>query len=68
MENTKMIKELSKKLEIVVAKNIETFDDVINAMDRIQKQMLWDKVCSNSDKLDRLNEKMNLILEKLGEK
>lgn len=64
-QNIKEIETLAAELS---AMNIKTLDDVIAAMDSIQKEMLWNKVCDNSRKLDRLEEKVNRILEILGDK
>ena len=41
--------------------NIKTLDDVIATMDKIEKDMLWNKVCDCEKKLDK-------ILEMLGDK
>lgn len=62
---------MNKEIETLAAEsamNIKTLDDVIATMDSIQKEMLWNKVCENSLKLDRLEEKVNRILEILGDK
>lgn len=39
---------------------INTVEEVSNTMDKIQKDMLWNKVC-------RLEEKLDRILEMLGD-
>ena len=41
--------------------NIKTLDDVIAAMDKLEKDMVWDKLCSCENKLDK-------ILKILGDK
>lgn len=64
-QNIKEIETLAAELS---ATNIKTLDDVVTTMDSIQKEMLWNKVCENSRKLDRLEEKANRILEILGDK
>lgn len=43
-----------------------TFEDIGNRMEEIQKKMLWDKVCYNSKKIDLMNEKLDMIIKKLG--
>mgnify|MGYP000901784115 CR=1 FL=1 len=41
--------------------NIKTLDDIIAAMDKLEKDMVWDKLCSCENKLDK-------ILKILGDK
>jgi len=43
-------------------------DAIIRDTEVMQKQMLWEKVCANSRKIDLLNDKLDLILKKLGDK
>lgn len=73
-QNIKTIDMLVKESEInshknvtTAAKNIETIDEVIVTMDRIQKEMLWNIVCENNRKLNRLEEKVDRILKILGD-
>ena len=57
VENKKVYAENEK----VTDGYIKTLDDVIAAMDKIEKDMVWDKLCSCEKKLDK-------ILEMLGDK
>ena len=57
----KTLNQLSKKLNTVSDKSINSLEDIIPTMDKIQKDMLWDKVCS-------LERKMNKIIELLGDR
>lgn len=67
-ENSKIKKEVlimkntNKELDITSLRDIE------NEMEKIQKTMEWDKMCAVERKVDSLNDKMNLILQKLGDK
>jgi len=56
MENT------NKELDITSLKSIA------NEMNKIEKDMGWDKMCAIERKVDSLNDKMDLILQKLGDK
>ncbi|MCY1714157.1 hypothetical protein [Caproiciproducens galactitolivorans] len=49
-------------------KEIKTLEDVISTMQEIKDNMLWDKVCENNRKINLLNEKLDMIIEKLGGK
>lgn len=42
--------------------------DIATEMERIQKTMEWNKMCEIEHKFDLLNDKMDLILKKLGDK
>lgn len=57
----KTLNQLSKKLNTVSDKSIHSLEDIIPTMDKIEKDMLWDKVCS-------LERKMNKIIELLGDR
>lgn len=45
-----------------------TLEDVSREMERIEKKMLWNKVCENNRKICLLDEKLDMIIEKLGDK
>lgn len=47
-------------------KEIKTLEDVSSTMQEIKDNMLWDKVCENNRKINLLNEKLDMIIEKLG--
>lgn len=49
-------------------KEIKTLEDVSSTMQEIKDNMLWDKVCENNRKINLLNEKLDMIIEKLGGK
>ena len=57
----KTLNQLSKKLNTVSDNCINSLEDIAPTMDKIQKDMLWDKVCS-------LERKMNKIIELLGDR
>jgi hypothetical protein len=67
-ENSKIKKEVlimkntNKELDITSLKSIA------NEMNKIEKDMEWDKMCAIERKVDSLNDKMDLILQKLGDK
>ena len=44
----------------------KTMEDVAINMERIQKNMEWNKMCSIERKVDLLNDKLDMILKKLG--
>lgn len=56
------MKNTNKELDITSLRDIE------NEMEKIQKTMEWDKMCAIEHKVDSLNDKMDLILQKLGDK
>ena len=43
-----------------------TMERIGERMEQIEKKMLWDKVCSNNRKIEILNDKLDMILKKLG--
>ena len=45
-----------------------TMEKIADRMEQIEKKMLWDKVCENNRKICLLNEKLDMIIEKLGGK
>lgn len=45
-----------------------TMEKIADRMEQIEKKMLWDKVCENNRKINLLNEKLDMIIEKLGGK
>ncbi len=47
--------------------NIKSVEGIPAVMDAIQKEMLWNKACDNNKRLDRLEEKIDRILELLGD-
>ena len=57
VENQKVYAENQKATHT----NIKTLDDIIAAMDKLEKDMVWDKLCSCENKLDK-------ILKILGDK
>ena len=57
----KTLNQLSKKLNTVSDNCINSLEDIVPTMDKIEKDMLWDKVCS-------LERKMNKIIEMLGDR
>lgn len=57
-----------KNTEKNTEKEIKTLEDVISTMQEIKDNMLWDKVCENNRKINLLNEKLDMIIEKLGGK
>lgn len=59
MEKTS-IKTL-QELNNLSDKSIHSLEDIIPTMDKIQKDMLWNKVCS-------IEKKLNIIIEMLGDK
>jgi len=56
------MKNTNKELDVTSLKSIA------NEMDKIEKDMEWDKMCAIERKVDALNDKMDLILQKLGDK
>jgi len=56
------MKNTNKELDITSLKSIA------NEMNKIEKDMEWDKMCAIERKVDALNDKMDLILQKLGDK
>ena len=56
------MKNTNKELDITSLRDIE------NEMNKIQKTMEWDKMCAIERKVDLLDDKMDLILQKLGDK
>lgn len=46
----------------------KTMEDVAINMERIQKNMEWNKMCSIERKVDLLNDKLDMILKKLGDR
>ena len=45
----------------------KTMEDVAINMERIKNKMEWNKMCAIEHKVDLLNDKMDLILKKLGD-
>ena len=43
-----------------------TLERIGDRMEQIEKKMLWDKVCENNRKINLLNDKLDMILKKLG--
>lgn len=57
----KTLNQLSKKLNTVSDNCINSLEDIAPTMEKIQKDMLWDKVCN-------LEKKMDKIIEMLGDR
>lgn len=57
----KTLNQLSKKLNTVSDNCINSLEDIAPTMDKIQKDMLWNKVCS-------IEKKLNKVIEMLGDK
>ena len=62
------IKNITETCDRINADRPMTLEDVSREMERIEKKMLWDKVCENNRKINLLNEKLDMIIEKLGGK
>ena len=58
IENNEKVYADNKKAK---DKSIKSIQDVIAAMDKLEKDMVWDKLCSCENKLDK-------ILKILGDK
>ena len=58
IENNEKVYADNKK---ATDKSIKSIQDVIAAMDKLEKDMVWDKLCSCENKLDK-------ILKILGDK
>lgn len=67
-ELSESIKNITETCDRINADRPMTLEDVSREMERIEKKMLWDKVCENNRKINLLNEKLDMIIEKLGGK
>ena len=60
MNMTESCNEINELCNKINAEMPKTLEDVSRAMDKIQKDMLWNKVCS-------IERKLNIIIEMLGD-
>ena len=63
-ESIRHMQETCDKIDI--ENGTMTMERIGDRMEEIQKKMLWDKVCENNRKIELLNDKLDMILKKLG--